>query len=269
MNNVLVINNLNFKYDDKVIFSNFDLEIKKATFTTILGPNGSGKSTLIKIILGLFRVNSYINISGMILNNDNLKKIREKIGVVFENPDNQFVAETVMDDIAFSLENMNYDKKEIKKRIKEVSELLGITKILEEEPHNLSGGEKQLVALASALVIKPEILILDEALSMIDPETRTKILSILVKLNKENNLTIISITHDSEEALYGSDVILLDTGKIILNGKKELVFKEEEIFKKTRICLPFMADLSIKLKYYNLLDKMIFDMDEMVDVLWK
>lgn len=269
MDDIIIIKDLNFKYDNKLIFSRFDLEIKRGTFTTIVGPNGSGKSTLIKIILGLLRVNSYVNIDQSLLCDDNLKTIRRKIGVVFENPDNQFVAETVMDDIAFSLENMKYTKIEIRKKIEKFTRYLGIYDLLEREPHSLSGGEKQLVALASALVIEPKILILDEALTMVDREIKEKTYKILQELHKTESLTIINVTHDLEDSLYGDDIVVIDQGRVILKGPKELVLEEEKVFNNIGIDLPFMASLSIKLRYYDLVDKIILDMDEMVDILWK
>lgn len=269
MDDIIIIKDLSFKYDDKLIFNRFNLEIKRGNFTTIVGPNGSGKSTLIRIILGLIRVNAYVNIDQLLLCNDNLNSIRRKIGVVFENPDNQFVAETVMDDIAFSLENMKYNKTEIRKRIEKFTRYLGIYHLLDREPHSLSGGEKQLVALASALVIEPRILILDEALTMVDREVKEKTYKVLQELHKTENLTIINVTHDLEESLYGDDIVVIDQGQLILKGPKELVLEEERVFNNLGIDLPFMASLSIKLKYYGLVDKIILDMDEMVDLLWK
>lgn len=269
MEEIIKIDNINFSYGEHKIFKNFSLNINRGTYTTIIGPNGSGKSTLVRIILGLMKTDGNIIINGLELNHKNIKAIISKVGVVFENPDNQFVAETVMDDIAFSLENMQVDPKIIKGKVKEISELIGIQDILEREPHTLSGGEKQLVALASALIIEPDILILDEALTMLDMDDRNKIYNILNKVNIEKNITILNVTHDIDEVLFGNDIIVLDEGNIILNGSKELVLQEEKTFNKLGLTLPFMAELSIKLRYYGLVDHLIFDMDEMVDELWK
>lgn len=269
MDDIIIIKDLAFKYDEKLIFNRLNLNIKRGSFTTIIGPNGCGKSTLIKIILGLLKTNSYLNVDQMILCNDNIKTIRKRIGVVFENPDNQFVAETVMDDIAFSLENMKYNKEEIRKRIDKFTKYLGIYDLLEREPHSLSGGEKQLVALASALVIEPKILILDEALTMVDREVKEKTYKILKGLHEKSNVTIINVTHDLEDSLYGDDIVVIDQGQVVLKGPKELVLQEEKILNNIGLDLPFMASLSIKLKYYGLVDKLILDMDEMVDLLWK
>ena len=266
---IIEIKNLNFKYNDKEIFNNFNLKIKKSTFTTIIGLNGSGKSTLIRILLGLLNYNGEIIIDGLILNKENINEIRKKIGVVFENPDNQFVAETVMDDIAFTLENLQVKPSEIKTKVKEIAEYIGISKLLDRTPHSLSGGEKQLVALASALVHEPKILILDEALTMVDIKVRKKIYDILEDIHKNKDITIINVTHDMDEVLYGDDIILIDKGNIILKGPKEEVLLEEKVFNKLNLDLPFMVSLSIKLKYYGLIDRLIFDMEEMVDEVWK
>lgn len=269
MDSIISLKNINFYYKDKGIFKDFNLEIEKGSFTTIIGTNGSGKSTLVRIILGLLVCEGEIIINNNILNNENLKNIISKIGVVFENPDDQFVAETVMDDIAFSLENMNIEAKEIKSRINKISKLIGINDILEREPHSLSGGEKQLVALASALVTDPDILILDEAFTMIDTIDREKIYKILEKLNKISKITIINITHDMDEILYGKNLIVIDKGNIVLNGPKEYVFLEEKTFNKLGLKLPFMVELTTKLEYYGLIDHLVFDMEELVDLLWK
>jgi len=267
--NIIDIKNLNFKYDENQIFNNFNLELEKGTFTTIIGLNGSGKSTLIKIVLGLLKYDGKIKIDGLLLTDDNINEIRKRIGVVFENPDNQFVAETVMDDIAFSLENLGLKSNNIKRKVREIANYIGISNLLEREPHTLSGGEKQLVALSSALVHEPKILILDEALTMVDIKTRKQIYTILEDMHKNKNMTIINVTHDMDELLYGDNIILIDNGNIILKGPKDEVLLEEKIFNKLNLELPFMVDLSIKLKYYGLVDRLIFDMNEMVAEIWK
>lgn len=269
MNNIISIKNVDFKYEDKYIFKKFSLDIEEGTFLSIIGPNGSGKSTLIRIILGLYATNGEISICDIDLNKDNIKNILKQIGVVFENPDDQFVAENVKQDIAFSLENIGVSTRKINKKVKEVAEYLDIIDLLDREPHSLSGGQKQLVSLASALVIEPKILILDEALSMVDNETKNKIYNILKELNKNNKLTIINVTHDSEDILYGNKVLILNNGKNIAYNDTNSILKEEKTFTKNGLKLPFMADLSIKLKYYGLVDDIILDMDKMVDILWK
>lgn len=265
---MITIRNLTFKYRTKDMFDNVDMDIEKGKITSIIGPNGSGKSTLVKILVGLYRYNGKIEINNIPLLKDNRKEIRKNIGVVFTNPDNQFVAETVMDDIAFTLENMNYKKIDIRKKIEEVSKYLGIYDILECNPHDLNSNQKQLVSLASALVHDPKILILDEALTMLDPYDKEKILKILKELNSKG-LTILNISHDIEDTLISDKIYVLDKGKIVLSGTKEEVYKEEDKLHKLGFELPFMLELSNRLMFYDLIDHVIYDMEEMMDILWK
>lgn len=268
MENIISLGHINFKYKEKEIFKDFSISIKEGTYLNIIGLNGSGKSTLIRIIVGLLKSEGKVIIDNEELGYKTVKNIAKKIGMVFENPDNQFVGETVRADIAFSLENMCEKSSIIFEKVKEISEYVGITHLLDREPHKLSGGEKQLVALASALVIKPKILILDEALSMLDPDIKSHIYEILKEEN-EKGTTIINVTHDNEEVVNGSEIAVLHDGKLLLYGDKYEVLKEEKIFNTIGLSLPFMAELSIKLMYYELIDSIILDMDEMVNVLWK
>lgn len=250
------------------IFNKLSLKLEKGSFTTLVGPIGSGKSTLIKILLGLIKVDNYIKIEDLVLCPNNMKQIRMKIGVVFENSEEVFVAETVMDEIAFALENQNKSKKEIWSKVDEIADYVGIKSLLECDPHTLSEGEKILVSLASALVMDPRILILDEALSMLDEISKRKVFGILKECN-EKGVTILNITHDLNESLYGKDIVLLQSGKVLLQGRKEEILKQESKLKRAGLELPFLADLSIRLMYYGVLDHMILDMDEMVNAIWK
>ena len=265
---MIKITNLNFNYKSKQLFNGLNMEIEKGKITSIVGPNGSGKSTLVKILIGLYNYNGTIKINDILLLKDNIKEIRKSIGVVFTNPDNQFVAETVMDDIAFTLENMNYKKENIRKKIEEITKYLGIYDILEHNPHDLNSNQKQLVSLASALVHDPKILILDEALTMLDPFDKEKILNILKELN-DKGLTILNISHDIEDTLISDKIYVLDKGKIVLSGTKDEVYKEEDLLHNLGFELPFMVELSNRLMFYDLIDHVIYDMEEMVDSLWK
>ena len=265
---MISIKKLGFKYRQKEIFNDLDMAIEKGKITSIIGPNGCGKSTLVKILVGLYRYTGSIVIDNIPLLKDNRKAIRQKIGVVLTNPDNQFVAETVIDDIAFTLENMNYKKIHISKKIEEVTKYLGIYDILEANPHDLNSNQKQLVSLASALVHDPDILILDEALTLLDPLEKDRVLDILKDLNKKG-LTILNISHDIEDTLISDMIYVMDEGKIILSGSKEEVYKEEKVLKSLGFKLPFMVELSNRLMFYDLIDHVIYDMKEMVDILWK
>ncbi|HHW69166.1 MAG TPA: ATP-binding cassette domain-containing protein [Tenericutes bacterium] len=269
MRDIISIKNLSFKYDKTSIFDKFNLNIKRGSVTTILGANGSGKTTLLKLILGIYEFDGEIYIDNILLSKKTKKDIRKKIGVVFDKPENSFVSDIVIDDIVFSLENLNYSKEEIEDRINEISKLLNIDKLLYKRVNELSGGEKQLVAIASALSHNPEILIFDEAFSMLDLYTKEKIFEVIKDLHKKTNITIINITHSSNDCLYGDTIIVLDEGRLILKGDTKRVLEEEKMFEKLGLELPFMASLSIKLKYYGLVDEIILDMDEMVNKLWK
>jgi energy-coupling factor transport system ATP-binding protein len=262
------INNLNFKYKDKIIFKNFNLEIKENTITTIIGKNGSGKSTLIKMLVGLLPNGNKIKYNEDILNKKNLRKIMKKVGVVFENPDNQFVGQTVMEDLVFTLENMGYGKKRIKKKLDETIEKFNLSEIINESPNNLNNNQKQLVSLAAALIHDPKVLILDEALTYVDPYEKDKILKLLLEL-KESGLTIIYVTHDIEDTLISDEIVLISDKKVILKGSCKEVYKEEKILNNLGFKLPFMVELSNRLQFYNLIDETIYDMQKMVDTLWK
>jgi len=269
MSDIIKINNLSFRYQSKFVFEKFALNIRDGEWISIVGPNGSGKSTLVKILVGLLESDSNIIVDNLVLNRENIDKIRKKIGVVFENADDSFVAETVADDIAFTLENLAYDQKEIGRMIKDIAIEFKIDDILEKEPHLLSGGEKQKVALAAAMVAKPKILIIDDALEMVDEKNKNEILEILSNLHKERHLTIITITHNLEETYKTDRMVVINDGSILIEGPTIDVLQEDKIFNRIGLNLPFMVDLSIKLKLYGLIDHMILDMDEMVNALWK
>lgn len=266
---MVVINNLNFKYDNNVVFNNLCLSINKGVFTTILGNNGCGKSTLVRLLTGLENSNSSIMIDGELLCNSSISSIRRKIGVVFDNPDNSLISETVLDDLAFSLENLNCSSDFIYSRIDEVISYLGINHLLDRNPRELSGGEKQLVCIGCALITGPELLILDEAFSMLDDLSRVNMLLLLKRINKDFGTTIINITHDIEESIYGDDILIIDSGSVVIHDSKENVYKQEKLLNQLNFDLPFMVSLSNKLSYYEMVDDIILDMDEMVDLLWK
>lgn len=269
MDNMIVIKNLYFKYDDNVIFDKFSLSIPHKRFTTILGNNGSGKSTLVKILCGLLDFSGCIFVNNFKLSKKNLIYIRRNIGVVFENPDNCLISETVLEDLAFPLENLNLSRDYIYSKVVEISNYLGISHLLNKCSRDLSGGEKQLVSLGCALVTGPKILILDEALSMLDLKSKKRILSILKRIKKDFGVTILNVTHDIEESVYGDDILLIDNGNIILHDEKCKVYKCEKELRKYGFDLPFMVDLSNRLSYYDLVDNFVFDMNKMVDILWK
>ena len=269
MENIIKIDKLNFKYNNIQVFNNLDLKIEKGSFISIIGPNGSGKSTLIKILTGLLlNYDGYINIDGYNLNDFYLKEIRRKIGVVFDNPDNHFVAETVMDDLAFSLENLQYTKDDITNSIKEISKIFNLEDILETEPRNLTNSQKQKVAIAGSLIFNPKILILDEALHQLTPSDKKEILNILKKYQKERHLTIIMITHNLENTLYSDRIVVLNEGSIYLDGSLEEVYEKKEKLSKLKLNLPFIVKLSYKLQEKNIINKIYVNTNKLMEDLW-
>lgn len=263
------IKNLNFNYGSRKIFSNFNLDINSGEFISLIGPNGSGKSTLIKIIAGLLEFDGEIYINDLLLNKSNIKQIRKSIGVLLTNVDSQLISNKVFDNIAFSLVNQGINRGEIINSVEAIASKLNITNLLNKNISEVNNMEKTIINLASVLVYKPQILIFDEAFENLDKVERDNILTILKNLNKTENLTIINVTQNMEDILFGSMILILDEGKIVAYDINDKIFDNSKIFSKLGLDLPFMVDLSIKLKYYNLIDRIIYDMEEMVDVLWK
>ncbi len=267
--NIIEINNLTFRYKNNFIYDGFNLSIEKGSWTTIAGPNGAGKTTLVKILAGLEKSYSDIKIFDKPLNKKNVPKIRKEIGFVFDTPDNYFACETVEDELAFSLENLAVAPKTIKMKIDEISRKLRIENLLKENPYDLSGGEKQKVALACALMLEPRILILDEALLMIDINERSEILKLLKEYNTKKGVTIISFTHDLDEAVYSNRLIILNKGVIVVDGPFKEAFSEERVMRKIGLEVPFSVELSQKLRVYDLIDRVEIDLERLVDSLWK
>lgn len=266
---ILEINNLSFRYKQRFIYDNFNLSIERGSWVTIAGPNGAGKTTLVKLLAGLCKSYGAIKIFGKVCNKANFPDIRREIGFVFDVPENFFACETVEDELAFSLENLATPPATIKKKIKEVSSLLKLDKMLKQNPYDLSGGEKQKVALACALMLEPRILILDEAFMMIDINEREEILKTLNEYNKNKRVTIISFTHNLDEALYSDRLIILNEGKIVVDGKFPYVFSEERIMRKIGLEVPFAVEFSQKLRLYGLADDICLDLERLVDKIWK
>ena len=268
MRNAIEIKDLNFQYGNHVVFNKLNLNIKEKRFVTILGASGSGKSTLANILVGLIDSNGKIIIDGIVLSNDTKKFLRSEIGVVFENPEQQFVTDLVYDELSFVLENMNYKPAEIDEKINKVLDLIGISDLINRRITSLSYGQKQLVALAVAIVNNPKILIIDEGLSNLDSYYSAIILRILNVIRKKG-MTIINITSDSEESIYGTDIVIINNGKVVLNKTLLRAYKEEKSFINSGLNLPFIVDLSLKLNYYNLVNKIYIDNKSLVDDIWK
>ena len=264
----LTIKNVSFSYTkDRPTLSNISFNVEEGTYISLLGHNGSGKSTLARLLIGLLPLKEgEIVIDGLVLNKDNVNKIRSKVAVVFQNPDNQFIGVTVEDDIAFSLENHNIPREEMLKMVPEAAKKVGMGEYLSKEPGYLSGGQKQRVAIADALVLNPDILILDEATSMLDPKGKKDILELIDKMRKENpRLTVISITHDCEEANLTDRIILLDNGQIVMDASPKDLFTNKDVVDKYNLEVPFIYKLQNKMKENGL--KISDSLDEMGDEL--
>ena len=248
---LIEVNNLVFSYDKKVnVIDGVSFCVESGKYIPIIGHNGSGKSTFAKLLIGLLEASSgEIKAFGLDMNPKNVREIRRKIGIVFQNPDNQFVGTTVRDDIAFGLENRCVPTEKMEQIIEEFSHKVHMENFLDKEPENLSGGQKQRVAIAGVLALMPEVIIFDEATSMLDPRGKREVRECIDEMRKENpNLSILSITHDLEEAFSSDEIIVLKEGKVVASGKPENLQEKPEIFENTGLDLPFKNRLLKELK---------------------
>lgn len=243
--NAVEVKHLKFAYDEtNMTIDDVSFSIPKGSYTTIVGHNGSGKSTIAKLIAGLLeKKEGEILIGDLAMSEENLKEIRSKIGIVFQNPDNQFIGSTVRDDIAFGLENHCVPQADMDEIINTYAARVGMTKYLDKEPGHLSGGQKQRVAIAGVLAMHPEVLIFDEATSMLDPQGKDEIKKVIMDLHSEKNLTIISITHDIDEVAHSDYVLALYEGKLALSGTPHEVFRNQKEIERIRLDIPFSMKL--------------------------
>lgn len=259
----LKVDNLSFSYDKNVVLDNISFKVEKGEYISLMGHNGSGKSTLAKLIMGLLEnKNGSIYIDDIEMKENNINELRSKLGIVFQNPDNQFIGATVQDDIAFGLENHLVKPEDMDKIINEFAEKVNMKNFLSKEPSSLSGGQKQRVAIAGVLAMKPKILILDEATSMLDPRGKKEIIDLvhLLRINQKD-LTIFSITHDPEEAYLSDKVLVLDQGKIKYYDTPKNVFSHYDELVNMGLDIPF------EMKIKNLLIKENIDVSECQNLL--
>ena len=249
MANAVDINNLSFEYEEGAkTIDQISFSVPKGSYTVVLGHNGSGKSTIAKLIIGLLEPKTGdITVDGIHLDEEHLYDVREKVGIVFQNPDNQFIGSTVRDDIAFGLENLCVPTEDMEDIIQTYAKKVNMTEFLDHEPTKLSGGQKQRVAIAGILAMHPSIIILDEATSMLDPRGKIEINNLVHELNQTQNMTILSITHDIEEAALSDHVILLDNGHIIDEGTPEKVITKKEELERIGLDVPYAYKISKKL----------------------
>ena len=250
MENIIKVENLCFEYEPGLkTIHNISFQIKKGEYVAILGHNGSGKSTIAKLLIGLLEKKSgNIIIDHKELNLENLYKIREKIGIVFQNPDNQFIGATVRDDIAFGLENICIPREKMDELIERYAKRVRMDQFLDHEPTKLSGGQKQRVAIAGILAMSPSIIILDESTSMLDPRGRKEINELIRELKEDKEMTIISITHDIEEAKNADRILLLNKGEIVGDDQPETLLMNEKLSLDLHLDTPFALKVSRKLK---------------------
>ena len=265
--NDIIVKNLSFSYDGIInTIDDISFSVENGSYTTIIGHNGSGKSTIAKLLIGLLEASKgSIEIEGLLLNLENLMEIRKKIGIVFQNPDNQFIGSTVRDDIAFGLENHLVPQEDMDNIIEKFSDKVRMKQFLNSEPTRLSGGQKQRVAIAGILAMSPNIIIFDEATSMLDPQGKDEIKKVIMDLHKESNLTIISITHDIEEVVKSDKVLVLNGGKLVLEGKPEEVMVNEDILVNIGLDIPLSLKVSKALNKNKIKIKDQITMERLVE----
>jgi len=265
---MIEIKNLKFGYEEKVVFDGLNLTIREGEFVAILGHNGSGKSTLSKLLVGLEIVDEgEIWIDGLYSSDETIDEIRKKVSIVFQNPDNQFVGATVVDDIAFGLENRQVPRAEMIELVAKYVAKMGLVGLENSAPHDLSGGQKQRTAIAGALAVGAGILILDEATSMLDPAGRADIMKLVRELASDEKRTIIMITHHLDEAVYADRLIVLNDGEIVKNGTPIEVFEHPEELEKVGLDVPFAVKASKELLGQRVISKICVTNEELVEAL--
>jgi len=277
MNDVMIkIEDVTYEYksliDDSIqkAVKDLNLEVKKGEFLVILGHNGSGKSTLAKMINGLLMPTKG-NIFVMGMNTQDQKTIwaiREKAGMVFQNPDNQIVATIVEEDVAFGPENLGIPPEEIRKRVDEALEIVEMTEYKKHAPHLLSGGQKQRVAIAGILAMKPDCIILDEPTAMLDPTGRIEVMNTIKKLNKNENKTIVLITHYMDEAVEADRILVMEQGEIVMEGTPKEIFKQVEKMKALGLDVPQVTELAYELRKEGIeIREDVLSIEELVELI--
>ena len=273
MKSIIDVKNLSFRYKESQEYydvKDITFHVKRGEWLSIVGHNGSGKSTTVRLIDGLLEAESgEIVIDGQRLTEENVWNIRRQIGMVFQNPDNQFVGATVEDDVAFGLENQGLSRQEMKKRVEEALDLVGMLDFKKREPARLSGGQKQRVAIAGVVALRPAILILDEATSMLDPEGRRELIETVKGIRKDYDMTVISITHDLEEVAMSDRVLVMKKGEIESNSSPRELFSRNDL-DQIGLDDPFANQLknSLSQNGYDLPENYLTE-SELEDKLWE
>lgn len=278
MDNIIEIKNLHFRYDadgenpSEEILKGIDLDIKQGEFVAVLGHNGSGKSTLAKHLNAiLVATEGKVTVDGIdTADETRLFELRQRAGMVFQNPDNQIVSSVVEEDVAFALENLGVPYDEMRKRVDDALKAVNMYDYRLHSPSQLSGGQKQRVAIAGIIAMRPKCIILDEPTAMLDPQGRKEVLSAVHKMNREYGITIILITHYMEEATQCDRVVVMDSGRIILDDTPKKVFSQVELLKKTGLDVPQVTELCFKLRQSGIdIPSEIISEEECVNALLK
>ncbi|EOS7907204.1 energy-coupling factor ABC transporter ATP-binding protein [Enterococcus hirae] len=273
MESIIELGKINYKYqpdDPRPALKDISFTIKQGEWIAIIGHNGSGKSTLAKTINGLLLPESgIVKVGNQTLNEENIWSIRRMVGMVFQNPDNQFVGSTVEDDVAFGLENQGIPREEMVIRVQDALEKVRMIDFAKREPARLSGGQKQRVAIAGVVALRPDIIILDEATSMLDPEGREEVISTIKKIKDESNLTVISITHDIDEAANANRILVMKQGELVNEGTPEQIFSAGPELINLGLDLPFPEKLKSALKQRGIdVPSEYMTEERMVEWLW-
>ena len=272
--NSIDVKHLTFKYDvnqEHYPLDDLSFPVTRGERLSIIGHNGSGKSTTVRLLDGLLAAESgQIFIEGDLLTEDNVWDIRHKIGMVFQNPDNQFVGATVEDDVAFGLENKDIPLDEMKERVAKALDLVGMSEFADREPSRLSGGQKQRVAIAGALAMQPDIIILDEATSMLDPEGRLELIKTIREIRKQYQMTVVSITHDLDEVALSDRVLVMKKGKVESSSTPEELFNRGDDLLTLGLDVPFSTNLisALKDKGFDFTQNYLTEKD-LEDQLWE
>lgn len=254
--------------DNAAILENFNLKIEKGTFVAILGHNGSGKSTIAKLTNGiLFADSGKITVDGIEVKNDEtIYDVRQTVGMVFQNPDNQIVSSIVEDDVAFGVENIGVPSQECRKRVDDALKTVGMYELRHRAPSKLSGGQKQRVAVAGIIAMKPKCIVLDEPTAMLDPSGRKEVIDTIMQLNKQEGITVVLITHYMDEAVKADRVIVIDDGKIKLDGTPQDVFSRVDDIKSYKLEVPQSTELINRLGMKT--DETILNARQCADLLY-
>ena len=259
MNNIISLQDVTFQYEEEqpdsgAVLKNLGLSIAQGSFTVILGHNGSGKSTLAKLLNGLLKPDSgTVFVDGLNTKDEKQEfEIRRRVGMIFQNPDNQLVCSVVEEDVAFGPENLGVEPKEIRRRVDAALQAVNMAEFKNAAPFYLSGGQKQRVAIAGVLAMQPKVLVLDEPTAMLDPVGRREVMNTVWRLNKEQGMTVVLITHYMEEADGADRVLVMDNGKITADDTPIGVFSNPELLKKAGLALPQTAELLLRLKQAGL-----------------